>query len=162
VTGIDFNRDILAIAEERAAEAGVKVTWVEGALEEADLPARAFDAILSVTCLQHITDRERQKRAIRAILGALKTDGVFVLLEDTLPEGTRPAPHMLAATQREWIDLVESQGGRLIDYAGVSFVRFRLRRVPARVCVAIDRVLGSIRALRGSARVTAFAFGVEA
>lgn len=161
VTGLDFNRDILAIAEQRAAEAGVEVTWMEGALEEVDLPNRHFDAILSVTCLQHITDRERQKRALSRILGSLKPGGVFVLIEDTMPPGTKPGAYLLATTQQEWIALVESQGGRLIDYVGVSFVRFRLRPLPPRICVAIDRVLGGIRAARGNACVTAFAFGVH-
>lgn len=159
VTGLDFNQDILEIADERAREAGVKITWVDGALEDAGFSDESFDAVLSITCLQHITDPERQKKAIQVILRSLKPNGVFVLLEDTKPPNQAKNEYLLSSTQQQWIDLVKSQGARLIGYTGVSFVRFKWRKVPA-VCAGVDYVLGTIPGLRHRAKVTAFAFGV--
>jgi ubiquinone/menaquinone biosynthesis C-methylase UbiE len=159
VTGLDFNEDILRVAREKARAAGVDVTWISSPLEEANLPGGHFDLVLSVTCLQHITDRERQEAAVACILRALKPGGVFVLLEDTVRDDGRVNEYMRSHSQRGWIDLVESQGAHLVDFTGVSFVRFKLRRVPAAVQARIDAALGKMDRFRARATVTAFAFG---
>src|SRR6516162_8316630 len=77
VTGLDFSEELLQIAVAKARQADVEITWRHTALEQADLPANFFDIALSVTCLQHITERERQLEAVRRILQSLKTGGVF-------------------------------------------------------------------------------------
>ncbi len=161
VTGLDFNEDILEIAEANARQAGVDVEWMSSPLEEADLPREFFDVVLSVTCLQHVAETARQEEAVRRILRSLRSDGIFVLLEDTFRENIRDTDYMLARSQKGWIDLVESQGARVLDYTGVSFLRFRTRRVPPVLWARIDSVLGRIARLRSRATVTAFAFGVR-
>jgi len=162
VTGLDFNPDILELAEANAREAGVEVEWQSGALEEADLPRSFYDVVLSVTCLQHVAEPGRQKEAVRRVLHALRPDGVFVLIEDTpAVEDTSSDSYRLSHTQRGWIELVESQGGRLLDFTGVSFLRFGRRPIPAAVWATIDLVLGTISGVRSRAVVSAFAFGVR-
>ena len=84
VTGLDFSEELLQFAVAKARQADVEINWRHTALEEADLPADFFDIALSVTCLQHITERGRQVEAVRRILQSLKTGGVFVLVEDTV------------------------------------------------------------------------------
>jgi ubiquinone/menaquinone biosynthesis C-methylase UbiE len=47
VTGLDFSPDLLATARERAADAMVEVTWVEGDVEAMPFEDDAFDRVLS-------------------------------------------------------------------------------------------------------------------
>ena len=163
VVALDFNEELLEIARARAERSGLEVTWLHGALEEADLPENHFDVALSVTCLQHITERARQARAVRRILDSLRSDGSFVLLEDTFARDERVEDYLLGHSQKGWIDLVESQGAQLLDLVGVSFVRFPLARlgIPSLLCVGADYLLSRISRFRGRATVTAFAFGIR-
>jgi ubiquinone/menaquinone biosynthesis C-methylase UbiE len=162
VTGLDFNPGILELAEANAQEAGVEVKWQSGALEEAELPQSFFDVVLSITCLQHVAEPARQLEAVRRVLRSLRPDGVFVLIEDTPSENDASADnYRLSYTHRGWIELVESQGGRILGYTGVSFLRFGPRRIPPVVWAGIDSVLGGIPSLRSRATVSAFAFGVK-
>jgi ubiquinone/menaquinone biosynthesis C-methylase UbiE len=161
VTGLDFNEEILKIAAQSARASDVEVEWVNSPLEEASIADDSFDVVLSVTCLQHITERDRQAEAVRVILRSLKPGGLFVLLEDTVRGNDRANGYMLSRTQRSWIELIESQGGRLVDYTGVSFVRFKVKRIPASLAARADLLLGGIPALKGWASVTAFSFGVR-
>ena len=161
VTGLDFNEDILKIAQANARQAGVEVEWISSPLEEANLPRAFFDVVLSVTCLQHVAEAARQEKAVRRILHSLRPDGIFVLVEDTVRDDVGDADYMLARSQEGWIGLVESQGGRVLDYTGVSFLRFRTGRIPPVLWAGIDSVLGRVGRLRSRATVTAFAFGVQ-
>jgi SAM-dependent methyltransferase len=158
VTALDFNADILEIAQTEARKANVEIRWMLGALEEAQLPPASFDAALSITCLQHITERGRQEEAVRRILRSLKPGGVFVLLEDTVDCEPKEDGYLLTYPQKEWIGLVESQGSRLIDFTGVSFVRFQFRQLPVLFSVGTDLILGHLPWVRHRAKVTAFAF----
>jgi ubiquinone/menaquinone biosynthesis C-methylase UbiE len=159
VTGLDFSEELLHIAVAKARQADVEITWRHTALEEADLPANFFDIALSVTCLQHITERERQVEAVRRILQSLKTGGVFVLVEDTVVGGEPlVSDYMLTYPQHDWISLVESQGAQILKFIGVSFLRFAYARIPPQVSAALDFLIGYVRWCREHATVTAFAF----
>ena len=159
VTGLDFSEELLQIAVAKARQADVEITWRHTALEQADLPANFFDIALSVTCLQHITERERQLEAVRRILQSLKTGGVFVLVEDTVVGDESPVSHyMLTYPQHGWISLVQSQGAQILKFLGVSFLRFSYAHVPPQVCAALDLMFGYVPWYRERATVTAFAF----
>ena len=159
VTGLDFSEELLQFAVAKARQADVEITWRHTALEEADLPADFFDIALSVTCLQHITERGRQVEAVRRILQSLKTGGVFVLVEDTVVGGEPlVSDYMLTYPQHVWISLVQSQGAQILKFIGVSFLRFAYTRIPPQVCAVLDFIAGYVPWCRERATVTAFAF----
>lgn len=158
VTGLDFSEDLLKIADANAREAGVTVSWLHTALEQADLPEEGFDVVLSVTCLQHITERRRQEEAIRRLLRSLKPHGVLVLVEDTPVGDQRFGDYIMTYPQDGWITLVQSLGARILKFIGVSFLRFEHARVPVRVAVVVDFLMGRIPWLKRRATVSAFAF----
>lgn len=158
VTGLDFNEEILNIAAQNAQRAGVKVNWLQGILEEVPLPEDFFDLILSITCVQHITEEPRQAKAIKNILKSLRSDGIFVLIEDTRVQNARAGNYMLTYSQNGWINLVQGQGAKVIDFTGVSFLRFRHRWLPMRLSAGVDSMLGFTSFFKERAVVTAFAF----
>jgi len=158
VTAVDFSEDLLRLAEVNARKAGVNVTWLCTALEQAHLPQDVFDIVLSVTCLQHITERERQMEALRRVLRALRPRGVLVLVEDTTVGDPEVSDYMTTYRQDDWIALVQSQGGQLLRFVGVSFLRFGHPRIPLHIAVAIDFMVGHLQWLKTRAAVTAFAF----
>jgi len=126
------------MAAEDAQRSGVQIKWLHNSLEDADLPPDFFDIALSITCIQHITDRDRQMKAIQRILKSLKSGGIFVLIEETIVGNHKPSDYMLTYTQDDWIDLVQSQGTQILDFIGVSFLRFKYKRLPVLLCVGID------------------------
>ena len=158
VTGLDFCEDLLRVAEARARSAGVEITWLFTPLEKAALPPDTFDLVTSITCLQHITDEARQRKAIQRILRSLKPHGIFLLVEDTIVGQPREAGHMRTYSQQGWIELLRSQGAEIVGYVGISFLRFRFIRVLAPLCVVLDFILGKVRWFASKATVTAFAF----
>ena len=139
----------MQIAAANARHAGVEISWLHAAVEKADLPQDFFDIALSVTCLQHITDRERQMEATRRILRSLKPGGVFVLVEDTPLRDSVVSDYMVTYPQHDWISLVQSQGAEVRNFLGISFLRFDcFSRLPPQVAVAIDLMLSHIRWFR--------------
>ena len=53
VTGVDASRDMLAVAERRAREEGVTVTFAPGDAHRLDVPDRSFDAVVCLRVLMH-------------------------------------------------------------------------------------------------------------
>ena len=56
VTGIDASAEMLAVAERRAASAGLDVRFVRGDAHHLDVPDRAFDAVICLRVLMHTPD----------------------------------------------------------------------------------------------------------
>lgn len=59
VTGIDASREMLAVAERRAADAGVTVSFRPGDAHGLDFPDRSFDAAITLRVLMHTPDWRR-------------------------------------------------------------------------------------------------------
>ncbi len=53
---LDISPAMLAIAEGRLAAAAGRVTVLQGAIGQADLPARSYDAVLCAHALEHLED----------------------------------------------------------------------------------------------------------
>jgi len=56
VTGVDASAEMLQVAERRAAEAGVAVTFSRGDAHGLDFPDRSFDAVVCLRVLMHTPD----------------------------------------------------------------------------------------------------------
>lgn len=56
VTGIDASAEMLAVAERRAAAAGVQVVFNRGDAHRLDLPDQSFDAVVCLRVLMHTPD----------------------------------------------------------------------------------------------------------
>jgi SAM-dependent methyltransferase len=56
VTGVDASAEMLAVAERRAADAGVTVTFTRGDAHGLAYPDRSFDAVVCLRVLMHTPD----------------------------------------------------------------------------------------------------------
>jgi SAM-dependent methyltransferase len=59
VTGVDASSEMLAVAERRAQEAGVTVTFTRGDAHGLAFPDRSFDAVVCLRVLMHTPDWRR-------------------------------------------------------------------------------------------------------
>lgn len=75
VTGIDASREMLAVAERRAREAGVPVSFRHGDAHRLDVPDRSFDAVVCLRVLMHTPDwRASLRELCRAAAGRVVFD----------------------------------------------------------------------------------------
>ena len=73
---IDVSAKMLEIAENRAAEAGVdNVTFEKAAIDDIEIADESYDAVLGLSILHLVADRDRTIEKIRRLL---KPGGVFV------------------------------------------------------------------------------------
>jgi ubiquinone/menaquinone biosynthesis C-methylase UbiE len=77
VTLLDLSQNNLALAEQKAASAGVEIAqMVHGnALDLAGFTAKSFDAVLMLGPLYHLLLESERLRAVQEALRALKVDG---------------------------------------------------------------------------------------
>jgi SAM-dependent methyltransferase len=59
VTGVDASGEMLAVAERRAKDAGVRVTFTPGDAHDLAFPDRSFDAAICLRVLMHTPDWRR-------------------------------------------------------------------------------------------------------
>jgi ubiquinone/menaquinone biosynthesis C-methylase UbiE len=59
VTGVDASREMLAVAERRAADEGAAIRFVAGDAHALDFPDRSFDTAVSLRVLMHTPDWQR-------------------------------------------------------------------------------------------------------
>lgn len=85
IDAVDFSPRMIAIAREKAAAAGVaNVAFREAALEDLDAAAPPYDAVLALSLLHLVDDRDR---AIGRIASLLKPGGLFVSNTACLGDG---------------------------------------------------------------------------
>ena len=99
IDATDLSANMLAIARQKAADAGVdNITFRQDSVESLTVPDGTYDAVLALSLLHLLRDREA---AIAKIARLLKPGGVFVS-EHGVPRGddqpnqvrvaTRPSP----------------------------------------------------------------------
>jgi len=76
VTGLDYSKEMLAIARKRAAAKKLKIGFV-GERIESFRPAEKFDYVVSCDCINHFYEDEGLKKAFRTASEALKDGGRF-------------------------------------------------------------------------------------
>jgi SAM-dependent methyltransferase len=84
VTGLDFQPDLLAIAREQAADAGVDVDWVEGDAQDLPFADASFDRVLSAFGHMFAPDHERTAAEMKRVTG----DGGAISICCWTPEGS--------------------------------------------------------------------------
>jgi SAM-dependent methyltransferase len=177
VTGADISHSLLALAP-----SAPNVTYVQGSIQDLDLPAATFDAVLSVTVLQHITDERSFDAAVDNLVRMLRPTGLIAVLEYAPLRvfGAMPG-YMRARSRGQWVRAFTSRGCRLRAETGVRFlghgpymvaVKLARRLRPATdrdapppslnplraVCQVLDLVLARIPGvtLAGDVRLLAF------
>jgi ubiquinone/menaquinone biosynthesis C-methylase UbiE len=87
IRAVDFSKNMIAIAKQRAAEAGVtNVDFAVQGIDAMDAETDAYDAVLALNVLHLVDDREDTIAKIRAML---KPGGVFVSSTATLGQLSR-------------------------------------------------------------------------
>ncbi len=118
VTGADISHGLLALAP-----SAPNVTYVQGSIQDLDLPTATFDAVLSVTVLQHITDERSFDAAVDNLLRMLRPPGVLAVLEYApLRVFGRMPGYMRAGSRAQWMRAFTSRGCRLRAETGVRFL----------------------------------------
>jgi ubiquinone/menaquinone biosynthesis C-methylase UbiE len=118
VTGADISESLLALAPPAP-----NVTYVHGAIEDLDLPATSFDAILSVTVLQHITDEGHFDTAIANMSRMLRPGGIVAVLEYApLRVFGRAVAYLRARSRGQWMKAFTSRGFAKRGETGIRFL----------------------------------------
>jgi len=154
VMGADISHGLLALAA-----SAPNVTYVQGSIQDLDLPAASFDAVLSVTVLQHITDERSFDAAVDNLMRMLRPAGMVAVLEYApLRVFGRMPGYMHARSRGQWIHAFTSRGCRLRAETGVRFLGhgpYMLAvRLLRRLWPAIDKETPppSLNALRATCR----------
>ncbi len=118
VTGADISHGLLALAP-----SAPNVTYVQGSIQDLDLPTASFDAVLSVTVLQHITDERSFDTAVDNLMRMLRPAGMVAVLEYAPLRvfGSMPG-YMRARSRGQWVRAFTSRGCRLRAETGVRFL----------------------------------------
>jgi ubiquinone/menaquinone biosynthesis C-methylase UbiE len=134
VTGADISQSLIALALPAP-----NVTYINDAIEDLELPAATFDAVLSVTVLQHITNDRHFDEALDNLTRMLRPGGVIAVLEFAPLRvfGQMPA-YMRARTRGEWISAFTSRGLTRRSETGIRF----LGHGPYMLAVYLARRLG--------------------
>ena len=84
VVALDPSATMIDHGKRRAASAGIEVTWRVGSIENARLAPHFALVICALDTFLHLTERERQLAALRAIRRCLRADGLAVFDLPTL------------------------------------------------------------------------------
>ena len=99
----DIDRKMLAVAQERLAPFGERITIVERSFDE---PLPSCDAVVASFSLHHVKDRGSKTDLFRGIFSALRPGGVFLNADQTLSD----QPELDAITFSMWADFMTTQG----------------------------------------------------
>lgn len=155
VTGVDASREMLDVAERRAREAGVVVTFRRGDAHALDFPDRTFDAVVCLRVLMHTPDwRQSLAELCRVASGRIVFDYPAATSLAALQAGTRHVMHACGASVEAYRVLperavraaIEGAGFRVVD-AHRQFVlpiAFHKRLGSTRVTAAIEGTLARI------------------
>jgi ubiquinone/menaquinone biosynthesis C-methylase UbiE len=107
VTVLDLSADMLAVGRERAAAAGVEVTWLRADMREVP-PAPQHDAVISLfSSFGYFVRDDENERALRAACAALRPGGLFLLDAMNREQAVRNAPYSQWAEAPDAVTLDE-------------------------------------------------------
>ncbi len=137
VTGVDISPKALARARERADEAGVKATFLEGDLTNLDALelGSGFHLLLDFGAIHGMTDEERV--AVARGINAVADDDAVLLMLAFEPGSRGPLPRGMTAAETEAVfngwkvtddELQDSQLPFMLKRTGANPHWFRLQR----------------------------------
>lgn len=80
ITGIDPSGNMIALAKQKAQEAGVEVDFRLGVMENMEFPDNTFDLIVSTLQVHHLPD-DLKITGIKEVYRVLKPGGRFVIVD---------------------------------------------------------------------------------
>ena len=84
VYGIDAAPEMIAAAQQKAAQAGMQVNFQVGLMEALDFEEGSFDVVISRLAIHHLPD-DLKERGFAEMLRVLKPDGRALIADFTLP-----------------------------------------------------------------------------
>jgi SAM-dependent methyltransferase len=98
VTGVDASAEMLAVAERRAKEAGVEVTFRPGDAHRLAFPPQSYDAVLCLRVLMHTPDwRQSLSELCRVARGRVVFDYPALASAAALQSASRRVAHAFGA-----------------------------------------------------------------
>src|SRR5262245_37292602 len=128
VYGVDMTDEMLALAQENKAKAGVtNVAFLRGRIEEIPLPAASVDVVISNCVINLAADKSL---VLRDAFRVLKPGGRFAV-SDVVADG--PVPDGLRQNMEAWVGclagaLAIEDYQRLLEEAGFEDVRIEITR----------------------------------
>lgn len=139
VTGIDISKSLLAMAPSHP-----NVTYHEAAIQDFDAPAESFDAWITVTALQHITDPVQFDAALDNLKRMLRPGGIGGVLEYAPRRVVRATvSYMRPHSRQDWISALTSRGYELRGETGIRFAG----HIPYMVTRRAFRDVGVVRSM---------------
>ena len=108
VTGIDITKPAIEKAKENVK--GFSCKFLVTSIKEMDFTPKSFDIILSITVLQHISNKDLHL-SIAKMVESLNSDGYIFILEtapDTLKNTMIDSENQSFRSRNEWIEFFEN------------------------------------------------------
>jgi ubiquinone/menaquinone biosynthesis C-methylase UbiE len=110
VTGLDGDREVLALAQEKAERAGLHITWDHGLAWEMPYLEKSFDRVVSSLVLHHLTTANK-RQAFLEVFRILKPGGEFHIVDFGKPHS---APmRMIVLAMRNLEETAENFAGEI-------------------------------------------------
>jgi ubiquinone/menaquinone biosynthesis C-methylase UbiE len=132
VYGIDVIPEMVEKSRQKAAQAGLDVTFKLGSMYDIPFPANQFDAVMCSFMIFHTSEQVRSK-GIPEIFRVLKPNGRLLVLDSAEP--TQPLPRMIVRTffprgpvheLRELLPVIQAAGFVDVEIAQAPFKVFGL------------------------------------
>jgi ubiquinone/menaquinone biosynthesis C-methylase UbiE len=143
VTGIDASREMLAVAERRAREEGVVVTFTPGDAHRIDCADRSFDAVVCLRVLMHTPDwRASLGELCRVASNRVIFDYPSLYSAAAIQAAVRRVPHRFNPAVEAYRVFAPSAVTQALAGAG-----FRIHRVHRQFVlpIALHKAIGSAR-----------------
>jgi demethylmenaquinone methyltransferase/2-methoxy-6-polyprenyl-1,4-benzoquinol methylase/phosphoethanolamine N-methyltransferase len=115
VVGIDASPEALDIARDKAAQAGMSVTFQHALMEDIPYPDDQFDVVLSCFMLDHLPDDDARCQGLAEVYRVLKPGGRLLIMNSEssnrkLPEMLGEAGFTDVEVARRWLILSSVRG----------------------------------------------------
>ncbi len=111
ITGVDGDRDVLAIAENKSAQAHVNIVWDYGLAYDLPYADDSFDMVVSSLVIHHLVSKDKV-RAFREVRRVLRPDSGFHLLDFGRPFS--PLTHFQSAIMKNLEEAADNFRGHIL------------------------------------------------